>query len=343
MGINHSKPAIPGKEYIDPNEDKFIEKIIQAFKKRLPDYYPPGETKRMFHPKMHGLVQATFSVSENLEEKYQQGIFKSGIEYPCWIRFSNAKKKPASDSKKDMRGMAIKLIGVPGKKMLKNHENEITHDFLLVTSKTLQTRSVHDFQKSLTALMAGGIKLMWYALTHIDVVVKSVKQISKCSNLLETPFYSTTPYRFGTDESIAVKYAVFPQNSKINSMPIEHTKNFLKKQLHNDLLHSDYYFDFAVQFQEDATLMPIEDPTVEWTSPFIKLATIKIHKQHFTSTAQEAYGENLSFTPWHCLKEHQPIGGVNRARKAVYVALAAFRHQLNVQADKEPVHIENFN
>ena len=126
-------------------------------------------------------------------------------------------------------------------------------------------------------------------------------------------------------------------------MPVEHTKNFLKKQLASDLAHSDYYFDFMVQFQEDAAAMPIEDPTVEWASPFIKLATIKIPRQHFTSVSQGTYGENLSFTPWHCLKEHQPIGGVNRARKAVYIALAAFRHKLNGALDKEPVSMEDFN
>ena len=343
MGTEHAKQAIPGKEYIDPNEDRSIEKIIQAFKKRLSTYYASGTTKRMFHPKMHGLIQAIFIIPEDLEEKYQHGLFKPGVQYPCWIRFSNAKKKPDSDSKKDMRGMAIKLIGVPGTKLVEHQKNSRTQDFLLVTSKTLQTRSVHDFQKSLTALMAGGIKLMWYALTHIPVVIRSVKQITTCNNLLETCFYSTTPYRFGNDETIAVKYAVFPQANQSNSMPVEPTKNFLKKQLASDLSHSDYYFNFMVQFQENAQAMPIEDPTVEWSSPFIKLATIKIPKQHFTSSAQETYGENLSFTPWHCIKEHQPIGGVNRARKAVYVALAAFRHELNGTVDAEPTSIENFN
>ncbi len=333
----------PGQEYIEPNEDIYIEKIIQAFKKQLPKYYPTGQVKRMFHPKMHGLVKAVFKVPDDLEAKYQQGIFQKGAEYPCWVRFSNAKKKPASDIKKDMRGMAIKLIGVPGEKLLNAHRNDVTHDFLLVTSKTLQTRSVHDFQKSLSALMGGGLKLLWYALTHLSVVIRSIKQISKCSNLLETEFFSTTPYRFGNDETKAVKYAAIPQDNQASSMPVKPTKNFLKKRLISDLSHSDYCFDFMVQFQEDPSTMPIEDPTVAWTSPYVKVATIRIPKQHFNSPAQENYAEKLSFTPWHCTKAHQPIGGVNRARKAVYIALSDFRHKLNGKHEHEPTSMEFFN
>lgn len=337
-----SKLHALGKEHVQPNEHKYIEKIIQAFKHALPEYYPAGKVKRMFHPKMHGLLQASFSIPADLEAQYQQGLFQPGKDYPCWIRFSNAKKKPASDTKKDMRGMAIKLIGVPGKKLLEHDPDALTQDFLCVTTKTLQTRSVHDFQKSLTALMAGGLKLVWYALTHPVVVLRSVRQISKCSNLLETSFFSTTPYRFGEGEKFAVKYAVIPQKNQPVTAAVHQSENFLKAQLIQDLSQADFYFDFMIQFQEDAASMPIEDPTVEWISPLIKIATIKIPKQTFHSPAQESYGESLSFTPWHCIKEHQPLGGVNRARKAVYIALSAFRHELNLKTEQEPVTMESF-
>lgn len=338
-----SKLHALGKECIEPDEDSYIEEIIQVFKHALPEYYPTGKIKRMFHPKMHGLVEASFSVAENIEQEYQHGIFQPGVQYPCWIRFSNAKKKPASDRKKDMRGMAIKLIGVAGEKLLKQHADDVTQDFLCVTTKTLQTRSVHDFQKSLSALMAGGFKLAWYALTHMPVVIRSMKQISACKNLLTTSFFSTTPYRFGNNENTAVKYAVIPQNNQPADISGAETENFLKDRLIRDLSHADFYFDFLVQFQENAITMPIEDPTVEWNSPFIKLATIKIPKQQFDSPAQVSYGENLSFTPWHCIKEHRPLGGVNRARKAVYIALSAFRHARNTQPEQEPNAMQSFN
>ena len=330
-----------GAEYISPDEAIHIEKIIELFKRTLPRYYPTGTVKRMFHPKIHGLVKACFIVRPDLENEYRTGLFKPGAEYPCWIRLSNAKKTPSPDYKKDMRGMAIKLIGVEGEKLLEHDRHAVTQDFLLVTAKTLQTRSVKDFQRSLSALMGGGVKLFFYALTHPMVIIRSIRQISRCSNLLETSFFSTTPYRFGTDTR-AVKYAVIPQDQHQSPMPPLPTDNFLKKRLITDLADADFYFDFLVQFQEDPVRMPVEDPTVEWTSPFIKLATIRIAKQTFNTSAQKEYGENLSFTPWHCTREHQPLGGVNRARKAVYIALSAFRHELNGVPEKEPVSIETF-
>jgi hypothetical protein len=85
--------------------------------------------------------------------------------------------------------------------------------------------------------------------------------------------------------------------------------------------------------------MPIEDPGVEWPqamSPFRKLATIRIPAQQFDSPGQHAFGENLSFTPWHALPEHRPLGGINRARKVVYQAISRFRHQANGQVRSEP-------
>ncbi|MGB5687158.1 MAG: hypothetical protein WBM35_15220, partial [Candidatus Electrothrix sp.] len=37
-------------------------------------------------------------------------------------------------------------------------------------------------------------------------------------------------------------------------------------------------------------------------------------------TELEKRCEGMSFNPWHALKEHRPISGLNRLRKAVYEA-----------------------
>ncbi|MCY7411063.1 MAG: catalase [Chitinophagales bacterium] len=139
-----------GKEQFAQDEDGDIKKIIEVFKKTLPKYYLTGTVKRMFHPKTHGLLKASFIVREDLENEYRTGLFQPGAQYPMWCRLSNAKKKPSPDANKDMRGMALKLFEVKGEKLLEHDKNAVTQDFLLITSKTLQTRSVKDFQKSLT-------------------------------------------------------------------------------------------------------------------------------------------------------------------------------------------------
>ena len=39
-----------------------------------------------------------------------------------------------------------------------------------------------------------------------------------------------------------------------------------------------------------------------------------------------AFAEKIAFNPWSALQEHQPLGGMNRARKLIYTELAKLRH-----------------
>jgi hypothetical protein len=54
------------------------------------------------------------------------------------------------------------------------------------------------------------------------------------------------------------------------------------------------------------------------------------------------FGDNLSFTPWHALSEHRPLGGIQRARRVVYETISKLRHGLNNAPRKEPTSFEEF-
>jgi len=82
--------------------------------------------------------------------------------------------------------------------------------------------------------------------------------------------------------------------------------------------------------------MPIEDPTIDWKSPYQKIATLKIPAQTFEYPEQVKFCENLSYTPWHSLPEHRPLGGINRPRKQVYELISRLRNRLNNVPHKEP-------
>ena len=76
--------------------------------------------------------------------------------------------------------------------------------------------------------------------------------------------------------------------------------------------------------------MPVEDTTVEWSekdSPFVPVARLDIPPQQFE--ANNSVCEGLSFSPWHSLPEHRPIGVMNRIRKAVYLEVSRYRRQMN--------------
>ena len=63
------------------------------------------------------------------------------------------------------------------------------------------------------------------------------------------------------------------------------------------------------------------------THPFARVARITIIalQDDIDSAEHQAQCERLVFTSWHSLAAHQPIGSINRLRKAVYEASAQHR------------------
>ncbi|MNP79407.1 hypothetical protein D3C76_1772420 [compost metagenome] len=77
----------------------------------------------------------------------------------------------------------------------------------------------------------------------------------------------------------------------------------------------------------------------EWdekAAPFYQVATIHIPKQNFDTPEQNKFCENLSFTPWHALPAHKPLGAVNRMRKVIYENISRIRHDMNSASRQEP-------
>ena len=65
---------------------------------------------------------------------------------------------------------------------------------------------------------------------------------------------------------------------------------------------------------------------------------VRVHgaAEEFSTPARDAFGEHLSFIPWHALPEHKPLGAVNRIRRVVYASVSKLRHQHNGVARREP-------
>ena len=92
-------------------------------------------------------------------------------------------------------------------------------------------------------------------------------------------------------------------------------------------------FDFAVRIRDAPTPEDVEDASLPWSSPRdrqVSLARIEIPVQDFDGAAQRYNGEKVSFSPWHCLPQHRPLGGLNRMRLAVYRASLDVRRRLNM-------------
>ena len=325
-----------GQEYPPAEEGIYVDKMIADMEGQLKQMYPAGsDMKRQAHPKMHGCVLAEFTVPEGLDEQLRVGIFKEPKTYKAYIRFSNASTVMQHDIKKDLRGMAIKLFDVPGKKLTDQAKDALNQDFIMVSHDVFISKNVQEFYGVIQALTKGKGALTAFMLTHLPILMRFIKSAGVCDHVLDTEFWSTTPYLFG--EGMAVKYHAKPANgAPLAGKAVKSDANYLKTNMVKTLSEGDTYFDFFVQMQTDPYFMPIEDPTVRWDSPFAKVATIKIPKQQFDSRAQDISGDDFSFSPWHCLPEHRPLGGLNRARRKVYETMSDFWHCNNRKYTPEP-------
>ena len=329
------------QESIPPEESADITGLAARLKAQLIQSDPSGAMHRDAHPKMHGLLKAEFTVEPDLSPELRIGVFKQASTYRAWIRFSNASRTMEPDIKNDIRGMAIKLMGVPGEKLLEQEKDETTQDFLLINSPVFLTRNLAEFIAMEKAVSSGNLlSIAGFFLTHLHVGWRIFKALGKCAGLLQTTYYSSTPYLFGSN---AVKYCAAPQVSAPTpaAIPATPAGNYLRQELIQRLSGGEVLFDFSVQLQTDPDSMPIEDPSCAWpeeVSPLRKVATIRILQQNFATPQQNELGENMSFTPWHALPEHRPLGSINRARKTVYQVISAFRHEASHVARKEPVN-----
>jgi catalase len=346
--ITRDPPPGPQGEYQQPGEDAVTARLVASSVALIEGAQKPDEvTHRDVHAKPHGCVKAKLTVGD-APAAFRIGLFAENKEYKAWIRFSSGDTRRQADGTWDARGFALKVMGVPGEKLLENEKDEDTQDFVMINSRVFFVPTVQQYAEFMARIgdgdrygyfFGGGSpnpwrwhpRQFWLALTTLKPAPTS---------LLTTQFHSLSSYAFGTGPGARyVKYSARPcEGLKVPRSPRD-GENFLREGLKAALTSVDGCFDFLVQPQVAGKNMPVEDPTVEWRekdSPFVKVARIVIPRQAFDSPEQNAFCEDLSFTPWHALPEHRPVGGANRMRKAVYQEISRYRHAKNGKPRAEP-------
>lgn len=314
------EPLEIGKEYPPLGEDAATEKLRQLHLKI--QHTEPGPNRRGEHPKQHGGVWARFRVEKDIPQEFRVGLFEKPGNYTALVRYSNGRN--ADDRQPDVRGMAIKvLIPLEG-------EAPFQQDFILANHPVFFSRNVqHTFD--FLAATASGTSPTQLALTTHPALSGFTSQVK--SSPLNLTYWSQTPYKFGEG---AVKYLATPSaEQEKESIALNNSPDCLREAMIEQLTFQKIgaRFDFCVNPQTDAEAMPIEDPTIEWKSAPVKLATISIFPQKFNSPEQMSFVENLHWTPWDSLPEHRPLGGINRARQGLYQDSRELRHKTNgVQA-----------
>ena len=284
-----------------------------------------GTVRRFNQPKTIACVDAHFTVHEKVPEHLKRGLFSRPGNYPARLRFANATQ--IDDSKKDIRGLSIRVSGVEGPVLWGEPGKQ---DFLLNSHPALFVATPEDFLDFMRARHAGST--IGFFLNPFDAHLKSLwiamKARKRHLSPLDVRYFSTVPFQLGEAGAGAVKYAVTPCSAYHTKKAVEPGENQLRAALKAHLDRESACFEFAVQLQTDPGRMPIEDASVVWDerlSPFVPVATITIDKQSFDTPETLARCENSRFNPWQSLAAHRPLGRMNAVRRDVYDHAARFR------------------
>jgi hypothetical protein len=350
-----------GERYYEDSqasEEKHINEIVESIASAITSHFKQGgpPARRDAHAYDNGCVRAIFSVDADLPDHLRQGVFVPGKQYKAWIRFSNGNSEARPAWFFDARGMAIKLMGVPDEKLLDDEKH--TQDFILISHPKFFVDDLRRYKATLVDFLKGGYldQYLWslLKLRFPDEFWLALKaNLNFTVNPLFQQYWSMTPYRLGVDpdKKFAVKYTARPLSNSMPGFIRRHLTrlswNFsLKEEMNKTLVGKAVSFDFYVQRYVDEAHTPIEDSKVEWTEDISKperVGRIIIPMQDCMSPAQAVFCENLSFSPWHTLPEHRPLGLVNRVRKIAYREISKLRHELNRAPRREPTGDEVFD
>ena len=337
----HSGP-VSSEEQIPDNEAAYTQAIIEDAIRIVEQHRDNTRVLRDAHAKAHGCVKAEVTVLADLDTSLQHGVLSEpGKTWQAWMRLSNGNAYPQFDRIRDARGMAIKLLDVPGAKLMGGPRHEDEQDLVMFNHPVFFVRDVAEYRSNFAAQADGQKALAFFPswdprsweLRHLVIALKTLAPAPPSP--VATTYNSIAPFKLGPHN---IKYRVIPapENCPDYSLPEPNTDlpNFLRSALYQQLSLDRVPACFAlqVQKQDPAHYMPIEDPSIEWSesvSPYETVANIQLPAQDFDSSEQNRFCDNLSFNPWHSLPEHRPIGGINRLRKAVYEAVSVYRHERN--------------
>jgi len=318
-----------GEERKTSNEAQITADMISAIKQVSLQRHPQEVMKRFNQSKTIACFDAQIKVDDDLPAELSQGIFSEPRSYSAKLRFANATK--FDDREKDFRGLSLSVFGINGQTLWGESGRQ---DFLLNSYPVLFARDGSDFLEFIEATRDDKIWKYFVRPSHFYSLITALRGRDKINNPFAIQYWSTTPFRHGLATNTAVKYSVKACANEFEQKTNADTEDFFTTAMAEQLAVQTVCLDFMVQQQTDPQAMPIEDASVVWDeddAPFRKVATITINQQNFQSKENQQTCEAYSFNPWQAIAEHQPLGDINRLRRAIYAEMATFRTDHNQQ------------
>lgn len=335
------------EEKAQPDEDAHLDDIIATFTAQMRGLWNPGYFERGGNTKTHGVVRAELTVRDDLPEHMRRGIFAEPRTYRAWVRYSGPGPYVTPDiDDVGFMSMSIKLMGVPGPKLL--DDEELTQDMFGVSTPTFVTPDTRANAR-LQHWSYKNAQVFYFLNFREPHILDSIMQLlwtKTQTSPLEGDYFSCVPYLLGEGQAMQYSFRTrLETRTRVPRLPFRPPHNYLRAAMVATLAEQDVEFDILLQLQTDPFRMPVENNAVLWPtklSPRVPAAVLRIPKQKFDSPEQLAFARVLSYNPWHCVPEHRPLGNQSRARKRMYSELSRLRQQMNDVEHYEPTGDEVF-
>jgi hypothetical protein len=349
-------------EFKQPDEERLIDEALASFERMGRKVFDKHRhAMRGAHAKSHGALKGKLTIYDNLHIPLAQGLFRQPRTYPVIIRFSTTPGDIMPDGVSSFRGMAIKVIGVEGRKFLEQEAEALTQDFLTINYPVFPSGDIAGYlreqllqEKVMVSAPEEAQQLLTAALRTANAVTQkvglelyptSVGITRPETHILGETYYTAAALRYG--DYIA----------KINVVPVsESLQPLIGKQIETndpsvlrDLVVAFFRectaeYELRAQLCTNLERMPVENAAIRWSedeSPYQPIAKITIPVQEAYSPARRVYvDEVLSFNAWHCIPEHRPLGSIQRVRMKAYELSSLYRHEMNQQPRVEPRSID---
>ncbi|MGX7704417.1 catalase family protein [Methylobacterium sp. Gmos1] len=346
----------PSLESVPPDEEEVQAEMIRVFEKiqttTLKDY---GHAVRGVHAKSHGLLTGRLTVLPGLPAPLAQGLFSAPGTYEAVMRLSTNPGDILDDSVSTPRGLAVKVIGVPGER-LPGAEGD-SQDFVMANAPAFTAPDAKAFLGSLKLLAATTDapqvfkKVFSAALRGVESAIEAVGVKSATivslgghpeTHILGETFYSQAPLRWGDYVAKVAVAPVSPALTELTGAPlnVNGRPNGLREAVSAFFSAHEGVWELRAQLLTDRATMPVEDASRPWPedeSPYVPVARITVSPQESWSDDKvRRLDDGLAFSPWHGVAAHRPLGSVMRVRRAVYRSSAGFRARHNGCPIQEP-------
>ncbi|MGH3114056.1 MAG: catalase family protein [Gaiellaceae bacterium] len=335
------------EEKAQPDEEVHLDDIITTFSAQMRRLWNPGYVERGGNTKTHGVVRGEFTVRDDLPEHMRKGIFAEPRTYRTWVRYSGPGPYVTPDiDDVGFMSMSIKLMGVPGPKLLDDEEH--TQDMFGVSTPTFVTPDTRANAR-LQHWSHKNAQVFYFLNFREPHILDSIMQLlwtKTQTSPLEGDYFSCVPYLLGEGQAMQYSFRTrLETRTRVPRLPLRPPDDYLRDAMVATLAERDVEFDILLQLQTDPYRMPVENNAVLWPtklSPRVPAAVLRIPKQTFDSPEQLAFARVLSYNPWHSVPEHRPLGNQSRARKRMYSELSRLRQQMNDVEHYEPTGDEEF-